>query len=129
MPSESPVMNFEEEKAKLLKEKAALAQKGPKQKLTAKDDTASKRRASALEPAAVEARKHMKRKAAEFDEADADGDREVDFDEFVMYVLPREGDYSQETLNSWWRLLDIDGDGYALSGYAPPACPLLTTLL
>ena len=41
MPSESPVMNFEEEKAKLLEEKAALAQKGPKQKLTAKDDTAS----------------------------------------------------------------------------------------
>ena len=35
----------------------------------------------------------------------------MDFDEFVMYVLPRDGDYSQETLNSWWRLLDIDGDG------------------
>ena len=50
-------MNFEAEKAKLLEEKAALAQKGLKQKLTAKDDTASKRRASALEPAAVEARK------------------------------------------------------------------------
>ena len=70
-------MNFKEEQAALLEEQRLAAIKGPKQTLTTRDDTSTKKRAKNLEPAALEARKHMKRKAAEFDEGDPDGDRQV----------------------------------------------------
>lgn len=84
--TESPVLSFAEEKARLIHEQSMQEVKGPKSKHTSQDDEATQKRAKSLEPAAVDARKHMKRKAAEFDEADEDGDREVDFDEFVMHV-------------------------------------------
>lgn len=86
-------MNFKEEQAALLEEQRLAAIKGPKQTLTTRDDTSTKKRAKNLEPAALEARKHMKRKAAEFDEGDPDGDRQLDQDEFVMHVLPRDAQY------------------------------------
>jgi len=59
----------------------------------------------------AEALKHCKRKALEFEEADADGDQEINFDEFVSYILPITGERSEEDLREWWALMDIDGDG------------------
>ena len=39
--------------------------------------------------AAANARRHLRRKAVEFDEADRDGDQEVDAEEFARFILPR----------------------------------------
>lgn len=59
----------------------------------------------------TDALKHMKRKAMEYDEADADGDNEITFDEFVTFILPITGDRSEDDLREWWAIMDIDGDG------------------
>ena len=65
------------------------------------------------EPEALEALKIINRKAADFDEADIDGDQQIDYEEFCLYVMPIvEGvDYTKKDLKEWWGLLDIDGDG------------------
>ena len=36
---------------------------------------------------------------------------QINFDEFVSYILPITGDRSEEDLREWWSLMDIDGDG------------------
>jgi Ca2+-binding EF-hand superfamily protein len=65
--------------------------------------------------AAAVARKHLRNKAVEFDEADGDGDQEITYDEFCRYILPRASDgkaHSHQDLKSWWSLMDYDGDGF-----------------
>ena len=63
---------------------------------------------------ARDARKHLRRKALEFDEADADGDQEIGYDEFCEYILPkvRGARHTDADLKEWWALMDIDGDGF-----------------
>ena len=60
-----------------------------------------------------QALKIINRKAADFDEADLDGDQQIDYEEFCLYVMPIvEGvDYTKKDLQEWWGLLDVDGDG------------------
>ena len=60
---------------------------------------------------AADARLHLRRKAVEFDEADADDDHEIDYDEFKNFIVPQAaGAHSEEELREWWSLMDIDGD-------------------
>ena len=63
---------------------------------------------------ASNARKLLRRKAVEFDEADGDGDQEIDFDEFCRFILPQTNgtQHSQKDLTEWWSLMDVDGDGF-----------------
>lgn len=71
---------------------------------------------SIVQDAASTARAHMRRKAVEFDEADGDGDQEIDYDEFVRFVMPKCAnngtEHAEEELKGWWRLMDVDGDGF-----------------
>ena len=53
----------------------------------------------------------LRRKALEFDEADADGDQEVSLEEFVRFILPLTGERSESDLKEWFFLMDVDGDG------------------
>ena len=62
-----------------------------------------------------EARKHIARKAAEFDDADSSDatgafDHELDKAKFLT-ILPRDKSFNEADLDAWWTLLDIDGDG------------------
>ena len=66
--------------------------------------------------AATAARRHLRRKAVEFDEADRDGDQEVDAEEFARFILPRVDSAGRaitaEVRKEWWALMDVDGDGF-----------------
>ena len=81
------------------------------------DGADAKQRSSMAGPHAADARdarKHLRRKALEFDEADADGDQEIGYDEFCEYILPkvRGARHTDADLKEWWALMDIDGDGF-----------------
>jgi len=68
-----------------------------------------------FDESAKSARMHLRRKAVEFDEADGDGDQEIDYEEFCKFVLPRAAsgaEHSEEELKEWWGLMDVDGDGF-----------------
>ena len=62
---------------------------------------------------AAEARKLLRRKAVEFDEADRDHDRAIDYEDFCRYILPLTDGSAQakESTKEWWSLMDADGDG------------------
>lgn len=55
----------------------------------------------------------MTKKAAEFDQADLDGDHEIEYEEFCLMMPRTRGgtQQSDEDLRVWWEMLDTNGDG------------------
>ena len=62
-------------------------------------------------PASI-ARRHIRRKALEFDTADCDGDKKVGFDKFKAHIVPSGCAASPKEVLEWWSAIDYDGDSF-----------------
>ena len=64
------------------------------------------------EQQAEEARLHMRKQQMSFAEADADGNNELDFEEFIKVLPPHTTKWhSRREIREWFKLADLDGNG------------------